>query len=286
MITACHVPRELDAALAFLQEHHARALVVAGGTNVAGQLRHATHNWEHLLDIGQLQELRGITDLGRGRLRIGALTTCTQLATSSAIATNAPIIRRAALNVGGPQIRNVATIGGNISVRSPGSDLVPALLVLDGIVTLRSYPGTRRIALCEHLEEAPRYDELLVSIDCSAAPNGTALLRLDPRRSLAPAIVSVAIRLCPAAGDRRWQDARIALGGVASTGVRARTAEARLAAACGESLTEAARVTGDAAMEDATPQSDAWASKRYRRHVVGVLTRRAVVEAGQQPRTA
>src|ERR1019366_10617485 len=131
MITSYHAPRDLASALALLVEYHDNALVVAGGTIVATLLREQARSCVHLVDISRIAELRGIRKTSSGRLQIGALTTCTELIASRVVVSDAPILSRAAQNLGGPQIRNFATVGGNVAFRSPHADLVPALLVLD-----------------------------------------------------------------------------------------------------------------------------------------------------------
>lgn len=270
-----HAPRDLPALLALLEQFRGSATIVAGGTEVVTRLRQPGPGDEDLIDIVQVRELGGIAETDSGRLQLGALTTCAELLASSAVARRAPILAQAASSVGGPQIRNVATIGGNICIRCPRADLVPALLALDAVVMLQRHDGARRLPLSEYLDEPPRRDELLTMVDCDGAPDGTAFLRLAARRSVSPATASVAVRL----GE--GESIRIALGGVAPTAMRARKAEKTFSACSGMGFAQAAKLAAEAARREAAPASDAWASAEYRRHVVGVLLRRALMAASK-----
>lgn len=280
MGTRYHMPAGLGAALSLLAEHREKALIVAGGTIATPRLRAPGPSPEHVIDIACIAQLRGIEKSGSGRLAVGALTTCVELATSPLVVARAPILAQAALSVGGPQIRNVATLGGNIATRCPRADLLPALLVLDCAVTLqRAAGGSQRVSLSDYLAAIPRPDELVTGIECEAAPTGAAIVRMAARRSLSPAIVSVAARLATRSGT--WTCVRIAVGGAAPTAIRVDAAERALASA-GADFAKGARLAAEAACAAADPESDAMASASYRRHIVGVLTQRALVAANAQ----
>jgi len=279
-MSAYHAPASLDAALELLALKP-DALVVAGGTEAVRRLRGGMQDTRPIIALSGLEELRGIEGTSAGRIRIGALVTCTDIASSPLIAERAPILAQAARSVGGPQIRNCATVGGNIAVRCPRSDLLPPLLALDAIVTLESRGKARQLSLAAYVAETALSPELLTFIECDAAPRGTCFLRMSPRKSLGPAIVNVAVLLLPAANGMRWERVRIALGGVAGAAMRPQRAEAILSVApcAGEELVTATAAAAAAAQEESTPQSDVWASEWYRRHITGVLVRRAIAAA-------
>jgi carbon-monoxide dehydrogenase medium subunit len=275
-----HMPPGLDDVLALLAEHREKALIVAGGTVATPKLRGSLPAPEHVIDIARVAQLNYIDNSKSGRLAVGALATCADLVASPVVQSCAPVLSQAASSVGGPQIRNVATLGGNIATRCPRADLLPVLLALDCVVTLQSaLNGRRNIALSEYLAATPRSHELLTGVECDAAPRGAAFVRLAARRSLSPAIASVATFLATRNGT--WTSVRIALGGVASTAVRASAAERALAAS-GADFAAGARLASQAASAAADPKSDALASAAYRRTLVGILTHRALVAANAQ----
>ena len=275
-----HAPISLYAALELLAVRP-DALVIAGGTEAVRRLRNEAHASRPIIALSALEELRAIEETSTGRVRVGALATCTDIATSPLIAKHAPLLAEAARSVGGPQIRNCATVGGNIALRCAKSDLLPPLLALDATIILESRGEARRSPLASYLAETARSHELITSIECDPAPRGTCFLRMSSRKSLGPAIVSVAVLLFPAADRTRWERVRIALGGVAHAAMRSRRAEAILSIApcSGEELMTATAAAAAAAQNDSSPQSDAWASEWYRRHVAGVLVRRAIAAA-------
>jgi aerobic carbon-monoxide dehydrogenase medium subunit len=279
MAAIYQAPSDIAVALNLLAERAERTVVVAGGTNVTPRLRDDPASCDRLVDIEGLHDLRGLKDRGDGRLEIGALTTCAELATSALLGDRAPILVEAARHVGGPQIRQLATIGGNIASRCPRADLVPALLVLDAAVTLRCKAGERRLALEDYLAGANRADELITAVDCEYAQGGTAFQRFAARRSLSPAIVSVAILLRRA--DHKDHQTRIALGGVAPRALRSRNAERALIEAGGD-FSSAIETAANEARRDAEPESDTWASAWYRSEILTVLVRRAIAEADKR----
>lgn len=278
MAAIYHAPTDIAVAIDLLAETNEKTVVVAGGTEVTRRLRESPGCCERLLDIDQLHDLRGIREGGDGRLQIGALSTCAEMVSSALLADRAPILAEAARYVGGPQIRQLATIGGNIAARCPKADLVPALLVLDAAVTLQCKTGTRRLALDDYLAGERRADELITGVDCECSRGGTAFLRFAARRALAPAIASVAILLRRA--DRDDPQIRVALGGVAPRPLRSRNAEQALRAARGD-FSSAIEVAATEARRDAAPESDTWATAWYRAEILTVLVRRAISEANK-----
>lgn len=275
-----HAPLSLSVATQLLAGGH-QALIVAGGTESVRHLKSGANAHRPIVAISGIEGLRAIEEAAAGRLRVGALVTCADIAASPLIAKGVPLLAAAARSVGGPQIRNCATVGGNIAFRSAKSDLLPALLALDAAIELARQDGTRRIALVDYLAEPTQSEELITAVEFEPASGGTHFLRMSPRQSLGPAITNVAVLLEPASGFERWDRVRIALGGVAGTAIRSRRAEQIVASApcAGEEMTKGAVAAAAAAREDSRPQSDSWASEWYRRHIVGVLVRRAIEAA-------
>lgn len=139
-------PDTLDEALDFLEKHAEETAVVAGGTDVMVDLRSGTLRTRCLLDISRLSELKGI-ELTGSELRVGAGVTLSEIYVSRTLARFAPSLQRSAFNFASKQIRNVATIGGNVAHCSPCGDTVPPLIIHEAKVVLRSPEGERTIPI-------------------------------------------------------------------------------------------------------------------------------------------
>ena len=142
-----YTPRSVDDALAFLSNNGEQTKIIAGGTDLIPSLRQEDLQPAFVLNILEIGNLRGITEQDR-RIRIGPTTTFTDIVESAALNRHFPSLVQAAAFVGGPQIRNRGTIGGNIGTASPAADVLPAVLALDGELELQSKrSGTRYIPL-------------------------------------------------------------------------------------------------------------------------------------------
>jgi len=139
-------PDTLNEALVFLGKHAEETAVVAGGTDVMVDLRSGTLRTRCLLDISRLSELKGIEVTGDA-LRVGAGVTLSEIYISDTLARFAPSLRKSAFSFASKQIRNVATIGGNVAHCSPCGDTVPPLIIHEAEVVLRSPRGERTIPI-------------------------------------------------------------------------------------------------------------------------------------------
>jgi len=187
-----HRPTSLAEALRLFAEEPA-ALFIAGGTDLMVRLREGSLRPTALVSLARVPELAGITD--GGTLVLGALTTVAEIASHRGLAELCPVLAQAARTIGSQQIRNVATIGGNLCNASPCADLAPPLLVLEASVRIEG-PGGRRVLPLADFFEAPgqtrlRPGELLTAIEVprrSVAPRPIrlsgveALLEADPTR--------------------------------------------------------------------------------------------------------
>lgn len=277
-------PQALDAACHLLAETGGR--VVAGGTDVIPRLQRHMFPATTLVDISRLDALRFITAEDRA-VRIGALTTYSQMLESPLLQDVAPVLLEAALTVGCPQTRYRGTLGGNIANASPAGDTLPPLLVLNAEVRLVSAVGERVLPLSEILlgpgQTAIQPGEVLHSVAFRrpAQPFGSAFLKLGKRKGMNIAVVSVAA-LVHLAADGTIAEARVAFGSVAPTAVRSQHAEAILN---GQHPTaEIFEQAAEAAQADISPISDVRSTAAYRRHASSVLLRRvlelAVARAG------
>lgn len=267
-------PKTLPEALDMLTG--ADVMPIAGGTNVIADLRAEKHHPQALVDLSRLAELRGIR-LENGHLMIGGGTTITELLHEPLIAQHAPALVQAARVFANPLIRNRATVGGNLVDASPAADTAPPLLALDAEVELTSAAGTRRVPLADFLvgvrRTLRRPDELLTAViwPVPGERTASAFHKLGLRKADAISVLSVAVAVTFDDGGR-CASVRIALGAVAPTPIRARTAEELLT---GEILTPA--VIAEAARHAARatrPISDIRGSASYRREVTQVIVRR------------
>lgn len=272
-------PKTVDEALALLADPGGQP--IAGGTDLIPLLQADKLRPERMIDLSHLSALRGVHLNGDGLIRIGALTTHAQLEASTLVWERATALAQAARCVGGIQTRQRGTVGGNLVHASPAADVALALLALEARVNLRSQGDARQLPLAEFLtgpgQTARRDDELVteVIIALPGTASGSAFRKLGKRSAMIIALVGVASVLVLEAGLIR--DARIALGSVAPTVIRAPQAEAMLRGQTpGHALFHEA---GEMAQQEARPIDDFRASAEYRRRMVAVLTRRTLDEA-------
>jgi carbon-monoxide dehydrogenase medium subunit len=272
-------PVTIEAAVTALMDGGARAL--AGGTDLVPQIREGRRHAARLVDLKHVAELTAITPDADGSVTIGAAATATTVSRHAAVARGYPAVASSARLIGGVQIQNRASLGGNICNAAPSADAVPALLVHEARGVVVGRDGRRDVALSELLRGPGRTalepGELLVAIVLPPpTPRSAAsYLRFTPRREMDIAVAGVATWIA-LDGDGTIAAARIVLASVAPTAIRAPTAEARL---LGERPTPALMVeAGRLAAQDARPISDTRGSAGYRRTLVSVLTARALAD--------
>jgi carbon-monoxide dehydrogenase medium subunit len=255
--------------------------VVAGGTDLLPLMKSGMVKPRRLVDLSALTELKRL-DLGAdGALHVGAGVAARSIEQTPLSADGFMALAEGASVVGSFQIRNLATLGGNLANAAPSADMAPPLLALDAELLIAGPRGRRRVPVSEFFLGVRRTqlaaDEVLVEVIIPApgAGSGGSYLRHTPRRELDIAVVGVASQLT--LRDGVCAKARIALGAVAPTPVRASRAEARLE---GEALTPALiEEAAQLAVSAASPISDQRGSAEYRRHLVNVLTRRTLSTA-------
>jgi CO/xanthine dehydrogenase FAD-binding subunit len=276
-------PETVDAAVAALVDGEARALV--GGTDLVPQIREGRRHASRIVDLKHIGELTAITVRPDGGVTIGAAATATAVSQHGAIASAYPAIAQSARLIGGVQVQNRASLGGNICNAAPSADAVPALLALAASAVIAGRNGRREVALAELLRGPGRTTlkpgELLVAIILPPPTprSAAAYLRFTPRREMDIAIAGAAAWIA-LDRDGAIAAARIVLASVAPTAIRAPTAEARL---IGERPTAALMAeAGRLAAENARPISDTRGSADYRRTLVSVLTARALADGCAQ----
>ena len=258
------------------------AIVLAGGTDLmpqshAGKLRRAPL----LLNIRRVEGLDSIRVEGR-TLVIGTLVTVTQAMRSELVRRHAPLLAAVGEKFASEQVRNAATIGGNVCNASPAGDLLTPLLALDAELELARLAGdggtlTRRVAVAEFFTGPGRTqragDELLTAlrVPCAGADQLARFYKGGTRQALDISTISIALVARPGA-DRRWHGVRLALGAVAPVPMRARGAEALLEGTAPDAASIAAAAA--AAVADAHPIDDVRASAWYRRELLHNMVQR------------
>ncbi len=278
MWQAYHSVSCLDEALALLAQHGARARIVAGGTDMLIELERGQRpDVEVLVDITRVPGLDSIRQ-ENGRIQLGPLVTHNHVVGSNLLRELALPLVQASWEVGAPQIRNRATIAGNLITASPANDTITPLMALDARITLRSVSGERQIALADFhtglRRTVMRPDELMTEIDFPAMRAGQRgiFLKLGLRRAQAIAVINLAVVLELDGGQ--VNRASIMLGSVAPTILRVEEAERALV---GQPLDVATiEAIADLTAEAPSPIDDVRGSAVYRRRTLKSLTRRAL----------
>jgi len=251
----------LDEALKILSDEP--RMPIAGATDVYVGLNFGTLKEKSYLDIWALDELRRISIEGE-MLSIGALATYTSIIRSKAVNDRLPMLVAASRLVGGPQIQNRGTIGGNVANASPAGDTLPVLAAVNAVIVLRSASRERRININEfytgYRVTQRKADELIVAVEIPRVEGKQWFRKVGTRA--AQAISKIVV------GAVRSSKPAIAFGSVAATVVRVPKTEAALAR--GASIDEAAKILGD----EITPIDDVRSTADYRRRVAMNLLKR------------
>jgi probable selenate reductase FAD-binding subunit len=278
-------PNSVEEAIRLLDQEG--AVPIAGGTDLIVLMQEKRVTPQALIDLSSLD--LGYIRKNENHIHIGALTTFADILENDMVRRTIPVLAQAASQIGSVQTRNMATLGGNLCSAVPSADSAPALLVLDASVRLTGKNGARSLPLKDFFV-GPRKTilnpgELLleVVIPFPAINSGSHFAKLGRRKSLSLAVVNAAsmLRIDP---ESRIEDARIALGAVAPTPVRAENAENLLRGkVLDEPLLEEAISLVD---KDISPIDDFRASAAYRSQVSRVLAKRTLREAWNQAKQA
>jgi carbon-monoxide dehydrogenase medium subunit len=280
---AYECPRTIEEAVAAMRGGDAR--VLAGGTDLIPQLREGRRRAGRVVDLKRIPELTAISVLPDGGITIGAAANATAVSRHAGVASSYPAVAQSACLIGGVQVQNRASLGGNICNAAPSADAVPALLCHGARAVVAGPNGRRQLPLHEMFKGPGKTSldagEFLVAILLPpAAPRSAAkYLRFTPRREMDIAIAGAGTWLRLDAGGA-IAEARIVLASVGPTPMRAPSAERSLA---GERPARALlEEAGRLAAGDARPISDTRGSADYRRSLVAVLTARALGDCCRQ----
>lgn len=273
-------PKTMEEACLLLSKYKGKAKVIAGGTDLLPAMRNREVTPAYIINVRSIPNLDYIRYTDAEGLKIGALATLYDIESSPIIREKFPMVADAASKIGTPQVRNMGTIGGNLCNAAPSADTAPPLIGLEAKAKINGPNGERVIALEEFFigpgENALQADEILTEIQIPNPPPHTrgVYLKLPARTMVDLAVVGVAVVVTLDDKERSIVDAKIVLGAVAPTPVRARQAEdiIRGKAISRELIEKAA----EAAAGEAKPISDLRGSASYRKEMVNTLTKRAI----------
>lgn len=277
-----HEPIKLPEACEIMGELKDKGRPLAGGTDLLVNMKKKLIAPGNLVSLARIEELKEIKT-SNGVLKIGACVTAAELTESKVISGTFGALAVSAASLGSPLVRNMATIGGNLVTARPAADLPPALMVYGAEVVLKRNSGDRVVPL-EDLLKGPGEtllgpDEILtqVLLKKPQPAAGAAYVKLGVRKALEISLVNVAAYIGLDSQDGSIQTARVVLGAVAPTPIRAPSAEKIL---LGEKPSDALfESAGNEAAKDSRPIDDFRGSAEYRRDMVKVLTRRALSKA-------
>lgn len=283
-----HAPRTVADAVALLGEHAGEARVLAGGQSLMPLMNMRLATPGILVDINRIDDLAYVRPWDGG-LAIGALTRDSALERDSEAARRLPLLVEASRCVGHPAIRNRSTVGGSIAQADPAAELPAVMLALDAEIVAHGPAGERTIAIADfyqgYLQTTLEPEELLVELRVPGLPAGAGSAFIEfARRDGDYALAGVAAVVVLAA-DGTIADARLGLCSVGPTALRASAAEQALRGQRpGPEAWAAAAEHVVAAITE--PPSDIHGSADYRRHLAGVLARRALAAAAARASAA
>jgi aerobic carbon-monoxide dehydrogenase medium subunit len=276
-------PMSLREASRLLKDKGPGGRFLAGGTDLVIAIKEKGLIPKYVVDLKKIPGLAGIRENPEGSIAIGALTTMRELETAPLIIGKYPFLAQSAAEVGSIQIRNRATVGGNMANATPSADVAPSLIALNATAKLVNATDARTVPLEDFFrgpgQSVMNSDEILTEI--TIPKTGPRLvgeyIKFSPRDMMDLAYVGIAVVYTIGEREKRCQGVRIVLGAVAPTPIRARKAEAILE---GQTLTEALAATaGEAAAKESKPISDVRSSADYRRAMVSAMTKRAILNA-------
>ena len=270
-------------AISLLQRHGDQAMIVAGSTDFLVRWRMGAWKPGYVINIQRIPGLQRISYTARNGLRLGSLVTLQTLETHPIIRQRYPALAAGATSFAGVQLRNLATVGGNVCNASPAGDTLPALLAFDAQCRIVGPDGERWVPVDQFFVGPGRTvlktEEILTELRLPPPlPNsGSLFIKHSPRGAMDISTVGVASVVSLEDRGRVCRDVRISLGSVAPTPIRALSAEDILRGqAISPELVEAAAQEAQARI---IPIDDVRGSAAYRKAIVGVLTQRTLERA-------
>lgn len=275
--------RTIRKAVSLLERHGEQARIVAGSTDFLIRWRQGNWTPQSVIDISNIEPLKKLKFSSINGLRLGALVTIRTIETHPVIRQKYPALSAAAAAFAGLQVRNLATVGGNVCNASPAGDMLPALLAFDASCRIVGPENTRWLKLDQFFTgpggTVLKHGEILAELLLPAPSHvtGSLYIKHSPRGAMDIATIGVASVICIQPASGRCLDAKIALGAVGPTPIRVYTAEKLL---LGKTITpELLQAAVEEAQHSATPIDDVRSSAAHRRAMVAVLTQRTLNQA-------
>lgn len=282
-IKALYEAESVSHAVQLLLEHP-EAQIIAGGSDVLVQMREGKRAGKELVSIYGLDEIRGVSLEEDGTIRIGSLTSFSHITKDPIIQAHINVLGQAVDQVGGPQIRNIGTIGGNTCNGVTSADSASTLFAWDAIIEITGPEGVRRTPIQDFYIKAGQVDlrpgELQTAIlipKASYEGYEGHYIKYAMRNAMDIATTGCSVNVKLSADKQTMEDVRIAYGVAGPVPMRARTAEAY---AKGKPTTQAEiKAFAHTVLEDINPR-DSWrAAKDFRQHIAVVLAERALTES-------
>ena len=280
---ALYEAESVEHAVALLVEHP-EAQIIAGGSDVLVQMREGKRAGKELVSIYMLDEMRGVSYEADGAIRIGSLTSFSHITKDPIIQEHINVLGEAVDMVGGPQIRNIGTIGGNTCNGVTSADSASTLHAWDAIVEITGTDGVRRIPIHDFYIKAGVVDlrpgelqtAIIIPKEAYEGYKGH-YLKYAMRNAMDIATTGCSVNVKLSADKKTMEDVRIAYGVAGPVPMRAPSAETK---GKGKPTTKAAiREFAQAVLEDINPR-DSWrAAKDFRQHIAVVLAERALTES-------
>jgi aerobic carbon-monoxide dehydrogenase medium subunit len=274
-------PDSVDACVKTLAQRGPDAKLLAGGTDLLPQMKNYLLKPAYVVDLSGVAELRVLDGDAKRGFRIGAAVSARELELHAGLRAACPGLSESGALVGSIQVRNLATVGGNMCNAAPSADMAPPLVALEAEAVIAGPKGRRRVPMTDFFTGVRKTvlgpDELLIEFVVPARPARSAgsYMRHTPRRELDIAVVGVASEI--SLNNGVCGKARIVLAAVAPTPLRATAAEQALE---GQALTtQTIERAAELAVQAARPIDDQRGSADFRRHLVKVLTRRTLTVA-------
>jgi CO/xanthine dehydrogenase FAD-binding subunit len=279
------LPRSLDETVAALRETPG-ATILAGGTDLMVAVNAGSHRPEAVVSLARVPELRSWRREG-DEVVLGACLTYTEMEQGE-LASLVPALSQAARTIGSPQIRNAATIGGNLGTASPAGDTLPVLAALDAVIEVRGPAGTRSVPVLDFVTGVKKTvlspGELVTAVRLPVLRGPQEFLKVGTRNAMVISVVMAALVV-----DLDGRTVRLGLGSVAPVPVRAREAEVYAEARVDWDGAGSGRARiadpdvfarfGELAAAATAPIDDHRSTAAYRRHAVAVCARRAIERA-------
>ncbi|MBF9061200.1 xanthine dehydrogenase family protein subunit M [Rhodobacterales bacterium HKCCSP123] len=274
-----HRPTDVASAIEILKTHGDEARVVAGGHSLIPMMKLRMADLAHLIDLQDIASLKGI-EIGADSVSIGAMVTQHELITHAGLHEALPIMREAALQIADPQVRYVGTVGGNVANGDPGNDMPGLMQCLDATYVIEGAEGTRRVKARDFYQSAyftdREEDEILTRIEIARLPAETGHAYEKQKRKIGDYATAACGALVTMQGGT-CTAASVAMTNLSDTPVWSEEAGAALVGtSCGPDAVAAAVA---ACLEAINPTEDNRGPVEFKRHVAGVIIRRAIERA-------